>query len=390
MVFLGLLAMTPFKPVIAGDWSGYVAGEGRVFPNPALQAGQENGDVSLAAQVSFHQALEKNASITVTPFARWDNVDRSRSHADMRELYLDWYSSAMEFRVGIRKVFWGVTESVHLVDIINQTDLVESVDGEEKLGQPMLNLSLPRSWGMVDVFVLPAFRERTFPGDKGRFRFALPIDTDNAQYESGEKQNHVDYALRYFHTLGDWDVGLSYFNGTSRAPYFQPVTADGTLKLLPYYPLIQQTGLDLQWVTGAWLWKLESIYRSSKIEDYYSGALGFEYTLAGMLGSRTDLGLIAEWIYDDRGADATTPFYRDIMLGLRFALNDAASSDALLGVIHNVNTDSQVVTLEANRRLGENWKLSLKGGLFSNIDRQNVIYDWRNDDYLQLSLARYF
>ena len=78
------------------------------------------------------------------------------------------------------------------------------------------------------------------------------------------------------------------------------------------------------------------------------------------------------------------------MVGLRFAFNDAASSDALLSVIHNVHTNDHVVRLEANRRLGDNWKVSLKGSLFANLSPQNVIYDWRYDDYVQLSLARYF
>ena len=45
-------------------------------------------------------------------------------------------------RLGLRKVYWGVTESQHLVDVINQTEGVENLDGEDKLGQPMLNLAL--------------------------------------------------------------------------------------------------------------------------------------------------------------------------------------------------------------------------------------------------------
>ena len=36
--------------------------------------------------------------------------------------------------IGLGKVFWGVTEFNHLVDVINQTDLVEGIDGEAKLG----------------------------------------------------------------------------------------------------------------------------------------------------------------------------------------------------------------------------------------------------------------
>ena len=59
--------------------------------------------------------------------------------------------------IGLGKVFWGVTEFNHLVDVINQTDLVEGIDGEAKLGQPKINLSLINHWGALDFFVLPGF-----------------------------------------------------------------------------------------------------------------------------------------------------------------------------------------------------------------------------------------
>ena len=42
--------------------------------------------------------------------------------------------------VGAAKVFWGTAESRHLVDIINQTDAVEDIDEEDKLGQPMVKV----------------------------------------------------------------------------------------------------------------------------------------------------------------------------------------------------------------------------------------------------------
>ena len=78
-------------------------------------------------------------------------------------------------RVGIRKEFWGVTEFQHLVDVINQTDGVEDFDGEDKLGQQMVNLSLVNDWGIVDLFLLPGFRERTYAGEEGRLRGPLVV-----------------------------------------------------------------------------------------------------------------------------------------------------------------------------------------------------------------------
>ena len=55
-----------------------------------------------------------------------------------------------ELRAGIGRVFWGVTESYHLVDVINQTDLVENVDRKDKLGQPLVNFTLVRDWGALE------------------------------------------------------------------------------------------------------------------------------------------------------------------------------------------------------------------------------------------------
>ena len=52
----------------------------------------------------------------------------------------------------MRREFWGVTETAHRVDILNQTDQVESFDGEDKLGQPMVNFSWSKDWGTLDLY----------------------------------------------------------------------------------------------------------------------------------------------------------------------------------------------------------------------------------------------
>ena len=77
----------------------------------------------------------------------------------LREFY--WWRDfdSVEIYVGARQLFWGVTETVHLVDVINQNDLVEDIDGEDKLGQPMVSLLLDRDWGTLELFSLLGFRE---------------------------------------------------------------------------------------------------------------------------------------------------------------------------------------------------------------------------------------
>jgi hypothetical protein len=74
------------------------------------------------------------------PFFRVDQRDSNRTHFDLREL--NWLAviGALEFLLGVSKVFWGVTEFVHLVDIVKPGRRGENIDGEEKLGQPMAKL----------------------------------------------------------------------------------------------------------------------------------------------------------------------------------------------------------------------------------------------------------
>ena len=165
--------------------SGHLVLEYRYFPDSPLVSEQADQGLSFAVQPEFYKKFDgSNTSLTFVPFARVDRYDKERSHNDIRELMVHTIRPNWELRTGVGKVFWGVTESQHLVDVINQTDAVEATDGEEKLGQPMVNLTLKRPWGTTDLFVLPYFRERTFPGVRGRPRSVPLVDTSLTQYES--------------------------------------------------------------------------------------------------------------------------------------------------------------------------------------------------------------
>jgi hypothetical protein len=375
----------------AHEFSGFVAAEGRYFFHDPLFPEQERNSASIAAQPEYYHEWENGSSFTATLFARIDSADSERSHFDVRELLYLWLGDSWELRVGIGKVFWGVTEFVHLVDIINQTDLVEDIDGEDKLGQPMVNLSLIRNWGTIDLFVLPYFRERTFPGPEGRLRTEPAVDTDNARYESGAEENHVDFAIRYSHSLGNWDFGIYNFNGTGREPTLIPdLNASGEPVLIPFYEQINQTGLDLQMITGNWLLKFEAFYRTGQGDDFFSGITGFEYTFVNLAQTGMDLGLIGEWAYDERGEEATTSFQNDAIIGLRLAVNDAASTELLVGFSQELKSSGHFLNVEASRRFGDNWLLSLVSRFFFDVPEDDPFFSMRDDDYIQLELAYYF
>ena len=65
---------------------------------------------------------------------------------------------------------------------------IEGVDGEDKLGQPMLQFSLVTGAGIFDVFYLPYHRKLQFPGKRGRFRTPIILDADEVGYESSNKE----------------------------------------------------------------------------------------------------------------------------------------------------------------------------------------------------------
>jgi hypothetical protein len=385
----------------AHEFRGNVAVEYRQFFEDAAYEGQFNNNVSLSAQPEyFHQWDDGDQIFTFTPFVRVDQRDEERTHIDIRELsWLGVYDLG-ELRIGIRKVFWGVTESQHLVDIINQTDFVENLDGEDKLGQPMINAAIIRNWGTIDLFAMPGFRERTFAGKHGRPRSQYVVDKDLTEYESSDDEKHIDFAARYFHYIGAWEFGISQFHGTSRDPNLSPtLNIQGETVLKPYYPIINQTGLDLQAVLSNWLLKLEVISREGQDKNYgrYAAATGgFEYTIVGIFHSIADLGIISEYLYDERGSEAdpgsfmASPFQNDVMIGARLALNDVQSTEVLAGLIVDLDHGDRFYNIEAERRLGDTWKLSLEARVFTHIDQSNPFWDIRKDDYAQLNLEWFF
>ena len=389
---LGLALSVSLIPSInAVEVTGAAGVDLRYYLQDALYPQQERTYSSLFVSPELYSEFnEGQDTLIFKPFYRVDEHDSERTHGDIRELQWAHYQDDWETKVGIGKVFWGQTESLHLVDIINQTDAVESVDGEAKLGQPMVSFSYFSNYGNFSAFVLPYFRERTFQSSEGRIR--PPLAISDAIYESSNEESNVDYALRWQSSIGDWEVGLSYFTGTTREPELVTTqSSDGTVSINPFYAQIDQVGLDLLKVSGAWLLKLESIYRKGQSEDFAAVVAGFEYTQEGVLGSRYGLGYLAEYQYDQRDDNFFAIGQNDLMLGLRIIANDIAGSEILLGFVKDLDEKSTYSAyLEASSRLSANWRWKVDGYFFSSNDEEDPFFFLRRDDHVQFSLEYYF
>ncbi len=376
----------------AVELRGDLSLEGFLFLSDPAWKGQEDQSASIAANIEFYHDFQNNLSFTLEGFYRQDSQDKERSHGDLRLAEFLYYNNNLEITAGFGRIFWGATEFVHLVDIINQTDQVDALDGEEKFGQPMVHVSVPGDWGVVEAFALPWFRERSFPGVEGRFRTPLPVDTDNAQYESSSEEHHLDLAFRYATTLASADIGLYFFQGTARDPVLLlNLDSPQSPTLYPYYQQINQSGLDLQLAAGEWLLKGEAYYRTGQSRSYAATTFGFEYTFTGIAESMMDLGLIGEYVFDDRDNGwLPTVYENDIMGGLRLAVNDMADSTLLLGVIRDLDSGSTIIALESSRRLGENIRLNLDASFFIDMDYSDPAYAMAKDDFIKLEMVWYW
>ena len=372
---------------------GEVELEGTFFFRDPQFAGQDRDSLSIAGQATFLAEWSGgDIAFKLTPFARYDIADDRRSRWDIREAKLDITQGDWSFTLGADTVFWGKTEAVHLVDIINQTDQAEAIDDEARLGQPMLRVGYLSEIGEFSAFYLPYFRERRFPGTSGRLRANPTVNTARPVYDTGAREWTPSFAARFAGTFGDIDLGLSAFRGLGRDPAF---FFDG-VNLRPFYEEITQAGVDAQYTSDATLWKLEGIYRAGQRDGRFVernfGALtgGLEHTLFGILESNADLGLIAEYAWDSRGGNALTPFQNDLILGTRLALNDEVDTSLLLTGALDMDDGSAGLRIEADRRIAPDWTVAVEGQAFLGLPRGTPGGAFADDSFLRLKLTYFF
>ncbi|MCW7536890.1 hypothetical protein OOT46_03355 [Aquabacterium sp. A7-Y] len=262
--------------------------------------------------------------------------------ADLRELLLEWRGPAATVRAGMGNVFWGVTESRHLVDVVNQLDTRFDLSGHVKLGQPMAAASLPVGPATLDAYLLPCHRRRPLPwGSQG----AHDRQADGAWVEL-DCDGRVGKAVRLSLVADALDLGLGYFDGIAR----EPAAAAGGRT----YPEVRRWSLDGQLTLGSWLLKLEALGESRPGPHRRAAVAGFEYTLAN-LAAWADIGLLYEHLEE---SDCPA-FTCGDMAGIRIGLNDEQDTQALFTALRDSESGRTGYLLQAERRLGSAWKLKL-------------------------------
>ena len=132
--------------------------------------------------------------------------------------------------------------------------------------------------------------------------------------------------------------------------------------------------------------------RKARGREFFAFTGGFEYTFSNIDDSGLDIGLIGEYLYDDRDQTyfAPNPFNKHIFGGTRLAFNDVQSTDLLVGAIINQKTGSTFITVEGSRRLRDSMKLIMEVRAFTNIPNDDFFYGFRKDGHAKLELEWYF
>lgn len=366
---------------------GYFGLESHAFNRSPSIAMQARNAFSLVAQPEFsYDSANRRHRINAALFGRF-SIEPNYGSADVRDLNWQYRGDGWSLLVGMNRVFWGATESRHVVDIVNQSDLREGYVGDAKLGQLMVTASLQRSWGQLELYALPMFRPRAFPANGDRPRLQLPVA--DAEIADGSP---VDVAGRVSMTRGDVDVHVSYFHGVNREPNLTPVfdASGAPTALKPIYREIGQFGADVQYARRAWLFKGELMHRYTPDARYQAGVGGVEYGITRLFGSASDLTLLSEYQFDNRPqTEWPAPATRGVYSGIRLAVNDTGSSEVRAGMVYDLRSRSRLIKAEFTRRLSDRWGLHLGYYGFGHVGHSPALRDFYRDSHATVTLRRY-
>ncbi len=367
--------------------SGHIETEHRYYIQEGSYSEQKNYYPSLAGELEYKASFNDGSSqVKAHVFGRYDLIDQKRTHIEIREMYYQKSFKIGYTALGFRKVFWGVVESFNINDIINQKDMLEGINEDYKLGELMWQNVFINSFGTFETYFMPYHRIVEFPGANGRLRPPTNLALKNESVYKNDLENlYPSASVRYKNTFGNFDIGVNYFHGLSREPEIVLELSEIDI----FYPVINQFGGDFQYTLSGLLLKTEAIYRMSGGGNYGAFVAGFEYTFSNFLKTGGDLGVVSEYLYDERGNNTIRGMDNDLFLGLRFSGNDISSTQVLIGGILDMRKSTQLYSITASRRLNEIFKLEIKGNWFHNVSQEEFLYLFKNDSMIQLKLMMY-
>ena len=81
---------------------------------------------------------------------------------------------------------------------------------------------------------------------------------------------------------------------------------------------------------------------------------------------------------------------QDIFLGARLTLNDVQDTAVLAGMVVDVEDGPASFRIEAERRIGDSWKVELEATAFLESESDNPASVFEQDSFVLLRLSKFF
>lgn len=340
-------------------------------------------DVSL---YSFSKGVElkTDASGSVSEFkwrlsvyASFDDKDEDRRYADFREATLtyDWHE--LSFTAGFTRMFWGVSESINVVNVINQADIRDNINGKEKMGQQHFSVQYNGDASELQVVYMPVFREQVFGL---RPSFLLPI-SDRAKYEDGHKEGGWAARFKQYGDQSEWAIG--YFSGTRRIPNL--VISSATQTVTMFHPQTTNILFDGIYLGDTFSPKLELKLGRELGKHFYSANIGIEYPVYPDMWNLNELTFVAEYLKDSRGLEAETIGQDDLFVGAKGVVGTQSEFRLLFG--HDLETSSHYFELSGQYRFNDYARLTFQAvGGIDVTKNDRLLYPLENEKYTTIKI----
>jgi len=217
-----------------------------------------------------------------------------RPFLGVEEAYLAYHQEKYQFKFGIMKVNWGITDKFNPLDLINPQDFTDLLHSR-KIGQLIWQFSyLPWSSGRIDLVVAPFWLASRLPPEDSPYFYGLadvPIHYWLQDSNWGESQ----IGLRFYQQLDRLELYGVAYKGYDHLPFVSYNYLANEL-IYEYEPM---TAVGFGWVY-AWskfIWRVEAayyFYDHKSEENYGSYVMGLDYNV-GQIG-RYSLYLIWQYL----------------------------------------------------------------------------------------------
>ncbi len=318
--------------------------------------------------------------------------------------------------LGLIKTEWGKGDGLHVVDPLNPLDQTEGPSSdinELKRSELMAKMNFYIGNGGLLELVYKPYYHSVETASTGRWIVKdLPFLLETSTLPNTESPSYTQAAVRFTTTIGNFDLGGSYYYGYMTEPGFK-ITYTNPFDLDTYranlvYTKAQLFGLEAGWAFGSFTFRTEGGYWLTEDSDGAEASLyndravwlaGFDFMIPG-----TSLFVsVQEFGAYIMKFDTSNPM--DVDLGMSYKEN-AMTNTVVAAVEGSFKQDTMKIRLAGLYLLGANgymvlssytWnieddlELSVLGQIFGGDNEgPSPYYAWRDNDSVTFSIKYIF